>query len=127
MREGDILFARTGNSVGKTYLYNKEDGEVYFAGFLIRGHVINDNPYFIFLQTLTQRYKKWVETTSMRSGQPGINAEEYGSFEVELPCLEEQEKIADLFLTIDKKILLSCKKLKKLNLQKQAFLQQIFV
>lgn len=128
LREGDILFARTGNSVGKTYLYNKEDGEVYFAGFLIRGHVVNScNPYFIFLQTLSQRYKKWVSTTSMRSGQPGINAEEYGSFGVDLPCLEEQTHIATFFEGIDEKIFCSRKKLKQLKQQKQAFMQQMFV
>ena len=36
LREGDIVFARTGASVGKTYLYNKADGILVFAGFLIK-------------------------------------------------------------------------------------------
>ncbi|MCU0470035.1 MAG: hypothetical protein MUF58_15680 [Arcicella sp.] len=35
LKLGDILFARTGASVGKTYIYKEEDGLVYFAGFLI--------------------------------------------------------------------------------------------
>ncbi|MEL7656627.1 MAG: restriction endonuclease subunit S, partial [Bacillota bacterium] len=39
VREGDILFARTGASTGKTYIYTTDDGILYFAGFLIRGNV----------------------------------------------------------------------------------------
>ena len=35
----DILFARTGASTGKTYIYNKLDGKLYFAGFLIRAKI----------------------------------------------------------------------------------------
>ena len=48
----DILFARTGASVGKTYLYDLNDGLLYFAGFLIRANIsISNNSYFIFCQT----------------------------------------------------------------------------
>ena len=39
LTEGDILFARTGASVGKTYIYNSNDGKIYYAGFLIKGHI----------------------------------------------------------------------------------------
>ena len=39
VKENDILFARTGASTGKTYLYNKNDGKMYFAGFLIRANI----------------------------------------------------------------------------------------
>ena len=78
VNENDILFARTGASVGKSYLYKKDDGELYFAGFLIRVSVkSNFDSYFIYLNTLTDNYDKWVKLESMRSGQPGINAEQY--------------------------------------------------
>ena len=36
LREGDIVLARTGASTGKTYLYDKRDGELVYAGFLIK-------------------------------------------------------------------------------------------
>ena len=42
LKENDILFARTGASTGKTYLYDKKDGKLYYAGFLIKAH-IKDN------------------------------------------------------------------------------------
>ena len=78
VRDNDILFARTGASVGKSYLYRKSDGELFFAGFLIRVHVKEgvDSEY-VFLNTLTEEYDKWVLLESARSGQPGINAEQY--------------------------------------------------
>ena len=78
LKNGDLLFARTGASVGKSYLYNSKDGKVYFAGFLIKFSLQTEvNPYFIFSQTLSKKFQNWVITNSMRSGQPGINAEEY--------------------------------------------------
>lgn len=49
LQENDILFARTGASTGKTYIYNEDDGKLYFAGFLIRASIKKDyNSRFIF-------------------------------------------------------------------------------
>ena len=102
VEENDILFARTGASVGKTYLYDKNDGKVYFAGFLIRVNVNKENnAKFIFMQTQTEEYRKWIEIMSMRSGQPGVNSQEYSTFQVKAPCLEEQDKIANFLSKID--------------------------
>ena len=42
LQEGDVLFARTGASVGKTYIYRRSDGDLYFAGFLIRAKIKSD-------------------------------------------------------------------------------------
>lgn len=128
LKEGDIVFARTGNSVGKTYLYDKNDGDLYYAGFLIKAHIrAGICPYFVFLQTQTPKYKNWVRIMSQRSGQPGINAEEYGKYQFLLPCLEEQEKITSLFRTLDKKIFSSIEEIKVLKQLKKGFMQQMFV
>jgi len=94
---GDIVFARTGASVGKSYLYNPKDGHLVFAGFLIR---LTPNPESLvpaFLSFFTQSrpYWSWVKANSMRSGQPGINGREYASLPVPLPPTKaEQEGIA---------------------------------
>lgn len=128
LEEGDIVFARTGNSVGKTYIYQKGDGKLYYAGFLIRARINTGTcPYFIFIQTLTETYKNWVRVTSQRSGQPGINAEEYGNYVLAMPSLEEQTKIASLFIHFDKKIELVLAKINSLKKLKQGFMQQMFV
>jgi len=104
--DNDILFARTGASTGKAYLYDKKDGLMYYAGFLIRGNVKPDfNSKFVFLQTQTQKYKKWVDVMSIRSGQPGINSQEYSSFKFHLPPSKvEQDKISTLFTLLDVRI-----------------------
>ncbi|MEZ7922550.1 MAG: restriction endonuclease subunit S [Acinetobacter towneri] len=126
---GDLLFARTGASVGKSYLYKENDGITYFAGFLIK-FSLNTNlviPYFIFLQTLTKGFSQWVVTNSMRSGQPGINAEEYSSYIFKVPCLAEQTKIANFLSSIDQKIDVVSEQLEQAKLWKKGLLQQMFV
>ena len=124
--ENDILFARTGASVGKSYIYNKKDGKLYYAGFLIKAHVKSENSNFVFYQTLTERYAKWVQLTSMRSGQPGINANEYSEFGIQIPCLQEQQKIASLFTELDNLIQSAKKELDGYRELKQGMLQKMF-
>ncbi len=109
--EGDILFARTGASVGKTYIYRASDGLVYFAGFLIRANIIPDyDADFIFQNTLTSQYKKFIRLTSQRSGQPGVNAQEYSGFEIMTPSLPEQLKVGAFFRQLDNLITLHQRK-----------------
>ncbi|MFN3758735.1 MAG: restriction endonuclease subunit S [Algoriphagus aquaeductus] len=125
--EGDILFARTGASVGKSYIYRKGDGELYFAGFLIRFSIRNANPYFVFLQTKRSEYQKWVKIMSMRSGQPGINAEEYKSFEFKLPSLPEQQKIVTFLTSVDRSIENLIQQITHTQTWKKGLLQKMFV
>ena len=128
VEENDILFARTGASVGKTYLYDKNDGKVYFAGFLIRVNVNKENnAKFIFMQTQTEEYRKWIEIMSMRSGQPGVNSQEYSTFQVKAPCLEEQDKIANFLSKIDSIVEKEKEKLEEMRTWKKGLLQQMFV
>ena len=98
----DLLFARTGASVGKTYLYRESDGEVYYAGFLIRARLHDSyDGNFIFQQTLTDKYKQFIEITSQRSGQPGVNGKEYGDWKIGMTSYPEQSAIGSLFRTLD--------------------------
>lgn len=99
LEEGDVVFARTGASVGKSYRYCTDDGPLVFAGFLIR---VRPNqrkliPAFLAASITTKSYWNWVRLMSMRSGQPGINGNEYASLPLQLPCLEEQTAIASIF------------------------------
>ena len=100
----DILLARTGASTGKSYLYKKSDGKLYFAGFLIRANVTTHDPYFVFSQLHTHRYWRWVSIMSARSGQPGINSQEYSSFPIYITSIEEESKIAKLLSLLDERI-----------------------
>ncbi|MDA3766039.1 restriction endonuclease subunit S [Streptococcus thermophilus] len=102
LQKNDLLFARTGASVGKTYLYRESDGEVYYAGFLIRARLHDSyDGNFVFQQTLTDKYKQFTEITSQRSGQPGINGKEYGNWKIGMTSYSEQSAIGSLFRTLD--------------------------
>lgn len=67
---------------------------MYFAGFLIRAKVNQDNDAeFVFQSTLSPSYEKYIRITSQRSGQPGVNAQEYGEYDLFAPSKEEQQRI----------------------------------
>ena len=107
LSSGDIVFARTGASVGKTYIYRENDGIVYFAGFLIRAKVNQDNDAeFVFQSTLSPSYEKYIRITSQRSGQPGVNAQEYSEYDLFAPSKEEQQRIGHFLRGIDNLITL---------------------
>ncbi len=126
LHKNDIVFARTGASTGKSYLYNSNDGDLYFAGFLIKFHIKEANSKFVFYQTLTHRYCRWVHIMSTRSGQPGINSEEYSSFNIQLPSIQEQQKIADFLSNVDSIITAETKILNALQKKKKALMQKLF-
>ena len=111
----DILLARTGASTGKSYLYKKSDGKLYYAGFLIRANVTTHDPYFVFSQLHTHRYWRWVSIMSARSGQPGINSQEYSSFPIYTTSIEEESKIAKLLSLLDERISTQSKIIDKLQ------------
>ncbi|WP_270616522.1 restriction endonuclease subunit S [Parabacteroides distasonis] len=115
VNDRDILLARTGASTGKSYLYRKSDGKLYYAGFLIRANVTEHNPYFVFSQLHTHRYWRWVSIMSARSGQPGINSQEYSSFPIFTTSLQEENKISTLLSLLDERIATQNKIIEKLQ------------
>ena len=120
----DILLARTGASTGKSYLYKKSDGKLYYAGFLIRANVTTHDPYFVFSQLHTHRYWRWVSIMSARSGQPGINSQEYSSFPIYTTSIEEESKIAKLLSLLDERIATQNKIIEDLKKLKCAIIEK---
>ena len=106
LRPGDIVFARTGASVGKSYLYDRKDGPLVFAGFLIRiaPDPVRLQPAYVASYVQSRRYWDWVANNCARSGQPGINSKEYGSLPVPVPPRPEQRAIAAVLSDIDELI-----------------------
>ena len=96
LRDGDLLFARSGNTVGKSYLH--ESGQVpypcFYAGYMIRFRFSEKVlPKYVFAFTQTPYYHEWVSAIQRSAGQPNINAQEYRSLEIPLPPLSDQRKI----------------------------------
>ncbi|HAU4887856.1 TPA: restriction endonuclease subunit S [Aeromonas hydrophila] len=100
---GDIVLARTGASVGKSYLYNKNDGQLVYAGFLIKVSPNQERLSSMFLSQYlkSHQYWNWVVVNSMRSGQPGINGSEYANLLIPTPTIEEQTAIANVLSDSD--------------------------
>ena len=127
LNEGNILFARTGASVGKTYIYKHSDGRVYYAGFLIRAKLFKEyDSEFVFQNTLTSKYKRFIQITSQRSGQPGVNAQEYENYGLMVPSLKEQKGIGNLLANLDNLITLHQHKLEQQKKLKKYFLKNMF-
>lgn len=127
LKENDIVLARTGASVGKSYLYQKDDGNLIYAGFLIKAS-INDivaDARYVFACLHTQRYWQWVNTVSVRSGQPGINGEEYSAYLLPLPSRTEQTAIADAISDTDRLISSLQKLIEKKKAIKQGAMQEL--
>jgi len=127
LQKNDIVFARTGNTTGKTYLYKESDGKLVYAGFLIKFSINSDkaDPIFIKFFTETNYYWNWVKIMSLRSGQPGINEKEYAKLEIPLPNLNEQRKIASILSTWDKAIELKEKLIEQKKEQKKGLMQKL--
>ena len=126
---GDIVIARTGASVGKSYKYCEEDGKLVFAGFLIRIRPNEKklNSELLFQYLSTAQYWQWVALNSARSGQPGINGKEYATLPISLPpSLEEQQRVADFLSSLDDLITAQCVNLEELKAHKKGLMQQLF-
>ncbi|MBE7697089.1 restriction endonuclease subunit S [Tenacibaculum finnmarkense] len=127
LKKDDILFVRTGSTTGKSYLYQEKDGELVYAGFLIKFSVDKTIllPYYLKLFTESSFYNQWVSVMSVRSGQPGINSKEYSLLPIHLPPLKEQEKIAKILSTWDEAIETTQSLIEKLQFRKKGLMQEL--
>jgi len=95
---GDLLFARSGNTVGKTYLHENDGDEKHiFAGYMIRFRLNPETllPAYAFSYTLCSAYKEWCQAVQRAAGQPNINAEEYKGLLIPVPPIDKQSEIAN--------------------------------
>ncbi|MBQ2884632.1 MAG: restriction endonuclease subunit S [Alphaproteobacteria bacterium] len=97
LNENDIVIARSGATVGKSYIHKLLPYTCVYAGYLIRFVVDSDKilPDYLFAYTQLNPYKEWVNAIQRPSAQPNINAEEYQSLEIPLPNLSKQQEIVD--------------------------------
>ena len=89
LSDGDILFARSGATAGKTYCYRIRDGRCMYAGYLIR-EVPNQSiirPDYLYYFTRSPQYKRFVQSNMKVVAQPNINAKQYGDLELDVPSL----------------------------------------
>ncbi|MBR5654261.1 MAG: restriction endonuclease subunit S [Prevotella sp.] len=102
--EGDILFARSGATVGKTYCHKSKYGKCMYAGYLIRLVPNKDivEPSYVFGYTKTSYYMGFVQKAQNAVAQPNINAKQYGSLLICIPPLSLQQSFAEKIEAIEK-------------------------
>ncbi|WP_211327983.1 restriction endonuclease subunit S [Otariodibacter oris] len=106
LKENDFLIARSGNTVGKTFLYKNKIGKAIFAGYLVK-YILNTKkiiPEYLLYFTKSRLYKNWITSNQRISGQPNINGQEYLSSPIVIPPIEIQSTIVDRILKINNEI-----------------------
>lgn len=124
LKENDIVFARTGNSTGRSYFYEKQHGTFVYAGFLIKfsldPHKVN--PRILKYYTHSKPYFDWVNSFDTGGTRGNINAKTYGDMEIELPSRKVQDNIVSILFSLDRKIELN----NKINADLEEMAQAIF-
>ena len=106
LHPNDIVFARTGNSTGRSYFYDGSDGELVYAGFLIKFSLDNKkvNPRILKYYTHSKPYYDWVKSFDTGGTRGNINAKTYGNMPIVLPPRSVQDKIVSILKSLDDKI-----------------------
>ena len=128
LEDNDFLFARSGNTVGKTFLFEEAiHPKSAYAGYLIRYRPDPSKltPHYLKQFCFSGKYENWVKSQIRAGAQPNINAKEYGSMEIPLPPIPEQQKIAKILSTWDKAISTTERLIDNSTQQKEALMQQL--
>jgi type I restriction enzyme S subunit len=97
LKQNDFLIARTGNTVGKTFLYDDSMGQAIYAGYLIKFELDTNkvNPQYLLAYTKSSAYKQWIKNNMRISAQPNINSKQYEESPIVLPPLDIQNEIVE--------------------------------
>ena len=94
LEEGDILFARTGATVGKSYLIKRDSPESIFASYLIRLKLsLFVNKLYVYYFFKSPLYWKQIKAGQVGTGQPNFNGTKLGNLLIPVCIIKEQEQI----------------------------------
>ena len=122
--ENDIVFARTGNSTGRSYFYDGTDGTLVYAGFLIKFSLDEEkvNPRILKYYTHSKPYYDWVKSFDTGGTRGNINAKTYGAMPILLPPRNVQDRIVEILKSLDDKIEVN----QRINEQLEELAQALF-
>ena len=121
LEPGDILFARSGATSGKSFYFDESCGKCCFAGYLIRFRpdVNKANSRFLYYYTLTQAYEQWTQQIFIQATIQNISAEKYNNLAFAIPStLEEQTEIVSYLDS-------ECGKLNEIILNNESTIQKL--
>lgn len=105
LKNKDILFARSGGTVGKSFLYKNPGFPCSFAGYLIKAECEETLllPEFLYYYTKSSLYEIWKNMIFVQSTIQNIGAQRYGNLDIVIPSIAEQKQMVQY---IDKKCML---------------------
>lgn len=129
LKPNDIVFARTGNSTGRSYFFDGSDGDLVYAGFLIKFSLNPKivNPRILKYYTHSSIYYDWVRSFDTGGTRGNINAKTYGNMPIVLPPRSIQDKIVSILKSLDDKIENNRKINENLEQQAQTLFKSWFV
>jgi type I restriction enzyme S subunit len=97
LQPGDVLFARSGATVGKTFIFRDYSGKACFAGYLIRARTLpwKLDAQFLYLFTKTLAYDAWKNLIFTQATIQNISAAKYNYLMIPVPPLPEQQAIIE--------------------------------
>lgn len=128
--DGDVLFARSGGTVGKSFIYRSEYGESAFAGYLIKAECNTEKllPEYLFYYTLSSLYEQWKNMIFIQATIQNIGANKYSNMEIVVPSIQEQKHIVEFIARkcrkIDRLIDIKNRKIEKLNEYKKSLIYE---
>ena len=125
LTENDIVFARTGNSTGRAFFYEKKYGVLVYAGFLIRFKLDEKkiNPKYVRYYTISKIYRDWIKNTQDGSTRGNMNAQTFATLPIFYPDRPQQDKIVSILDLLMNKI----EKNNKFRIYLEKFLVDIFI
>lgn len=127
LADGDIVVARTGATVGYAKLI-KSPPDAVFASYLVRFRVTKDVcAGFVGAIVQSQPYKDWVKSQAGGSAQPNANAQTLGQFELPLPPLATQRRIASILGAYDDLIEVNRRRIAVLEEMARGLFEEWFV
>lgn len=130
LSEGDILFARSGGTVGKTFIYHESYGKSAFAGYLIKGKCDLNKllPEYLYLYTQSSIYELWKQQIFIQSTIQKIGANKYSMLPLIVGSLEWQKQVTSYVQTkareIDELIIVKQQKIDQLSEYKKSLIYE---
>lgn len=130
LNDGDVLFARSGGTVGKSFIYYSKYGHSAFAGYLIKAECDKNKllPEYLFYYTQSSLYEAWKNMIFIQATIQNIGANKYSNMELVLMSVEEQRKIIEYLDEkcgkIDSLIAIKQQKIEKLNQYKKSIIYE---
>lgn len=130
LKDKDVLFARSGGTVGKSFLYHEYYGASAFAGYLIKAECDEESllPEYLIYYTQSSLYELWKSMIFIQATIQNIGANKYSNMEIPIPSIESQtaivEYLADTCSKIDRLIAIKQSKIEKLEQYKRSLIYE---